>query len=311
MSQATTRILSILSLLRSRQTVSSVELASRLGVTERTVRRYVQLLEELGFVIERERGRYGGYRLGSTWVPNASLSDDEIVALIFGLLSLSKENGDLGLSVLTKLESSLSQDRREQLRALFSTLQFTESPLSEAPAGIVLIALGLAAQEGQRVRIRYRSPEGDVSERGVDPYGLVYFEEQWYLVGHCHLRQARRLFRLDRIASLRLLESTFQPPPGFDARVYLLESMSRLPGRWEVAVLLETTLAQAQRMIPQGLGTLTVRQEDVLLECSMNNLNWLARLLVSLDCPFTVQKPDQLRVELEMLAATILQMARR
>jgi predicted DNA-binding transcriptional regulator YafY len=274
---------------------------------------FVSHLEEWGFPIETVRGRYGGYRLPSSWMPATALSDDEIVALTFGLM-WSEGSGACRSApgaALSKLEPALPQGRRQQLRALFNSLQFAEYPMSSGPAGTLLIALGLAAQEGQRVQLRYRSFDGRSSERAVDPHGLVYFRRYWYLVGYCHLRGARRIFRLDRIASLGLRVETFQPPPRFDARAYLLESMVALPGTWDVAVVIEATLPQAQRQIPQGLGTLTAVSDGVLFECAINSLPFLARLLSRLDYPFTVHKPPELRSEIKTLALNLTRMAER
>jgi predicted DNA-binding transcriptional regulator YafY len=245
----------------------------------------------------------------------AALSDDELIALTVGLMSSEGGSDAYSRSIpgttLTKLAPALRQGRRQQLRALFNALQFAEYPLSSGPTGTVLIALGLAAQEGQRVCLRYLSYDGRASERDIDPYGLVYFRGFWYLVGYCHLRGSKRIFRLDRIASLGLRAATFQPPPRFDARAYLLESMIKLPGKWDVEVLIETTLSQAQRRIPQGFGTLSAVPEGVLFECSMSNLSFLARLLSRLDCPFTIRKPAELRSEIKALALNLMQMAER
>ena len=132
MSQTTANVLSTLEVLGSGRLVTSAELAERFNVSRRTVRRYIDILQENGFPVEAVRGRYGGYRLDTGWTPTAPLSDDEVAMLTIGLLAARGTSDDIAspvpASALSKLESALPRNRRDQLRALASSLHFAENP---------------------------------------------------------------------------------------------------------------------------------------------------------------------------------------
>src|SRR5690349_6876803 len=184
-----TRLLAALEIMQARSSVTATELARRLAVEPRSVRRYVMMLQDLGIPVEATRGRYGGYRLRPGFkLPPLMLSDDEALAVTLGLLAAQ----GLGLGgaepavdgALAKIERVLALALRERVRGL------REDWVSLFSA---------AAHNGQRVRMRYGPREGEESERALDPYGLVYRAGRWYVVGYCHLRRAVRVFRLDRV----------------------------------------------------------------------------------------------------------------
>lgn len=211
----TGRLLELLELLQGHPGLAGPELAARLEVDDRTLRRDVERLQDLGIPVVAKRGRYGGYRLLPGYrLPPLMLTDDEAVALVMGL-SASRH---LGLrtttpaidSVLAKLRRVLPTLLCEQVAALEQTLEFTWiTRQPAAPDTQVLLRLGQAATQHRAVQIDYRSWRGENTTREVEPYALVFHQGRWYLNGHDDRRNAVRVFRLDRISRLRLLDRRF------------------------------------------------------------------------------------------------------
>lgn len=312
-----TRVLTILEMLQSRQRLSGPELAARLEVNTRTVRRYITMLQDLGFPIEAERGRHGFYHLRPGFkLPPLMFTEDEALALTLGLLAARR----LGLIVsapavegaLAKIERALPQILQERVRAVQDTLSLTFPPIRTPPTSEMLLTLCGAAQQEQRVHLRYSTWQGEESERDVDIYGLVYRGGYWYSTGYCHLRQDLRVFRLDRILAVEMRPEIFTRPLDFDCVEHVMRSLSTTPTTWPVEILLETTLAEAQQMISPAVATLEEAPQGVMMRCSVGNLSWFAvDCLMRLDCPFIVLKPPELREELRQLATRIEHMAGR
>jgi predicted DNA-binding transcriptional regulator YafY len=303
----TTRVLTTLELLQSRPRLSGPELAERLDVDPRTVRRYVAMLQDLGIPVEAERGRHGAYRLRPGFkLPPLMFTDDEALALTLGLLAARR----LGLAVaapavegaLAKIERVLPPAVRDRVGAVQATLVTDLAPARAVPTSETLVTLSAGAQQGRRVRLRYRAWDGGETEREIDPYGVVFVTGRWFTVGYCHLRQNTRIFRLDRIQTAELRNETFARPADFDPLAYLEQTLPHAPGAWPVEVLLRTTLAEAKRLIPPTTATLDETPDGVLLRCVVQDLAWVARLLVSLDEPFVVHHPPELRDEIRQLA---------
>ncbi len=217
MSQPTNRILALLELLQAHGQLSGAEIARRLGVDRRTVRRYIAALEELGIPVTAERGAGGGYSLVAGFkLPPMLFTDDEALALSLGLLAASA----LGLgqtaagltSARAKLERVMPADLKRRLRAADETMQL-DLPASGPPAeGNVLAALSAAAQAQRTVHVGYEAADKRRTARDLDPYGLAYRGGCWYVVGFCHLRQGPRTFRVDRIASVARTSRSFARP---------------------------------------------------------------------------------------------------
>lgn len=304
----TTRVLTVLELLQSRQRMGGPELAARLEVNLRTVRRYITMLQDLGIPIQAERGRHGGYRLRPGFkLPPLMFTEDEALALTLGLLTARR----LGLAAaapavegaLAKVERVMPATLRERVRAVQDALVFAApAPDVTAPSEIVL-TLSAATQQGRRVNLRYRSWQAEETERAFDPYGLVYRAGRWYAAGYCHLRQGLRVFRLDRVVSAELREETFTRPAGFDSLNHVERAIASTPGTWTVEVLLDTTLERARRRVSPALATLTEAPSGVVLRCYAESLDWTAYILMGLDCPLVVRHPPELRDALRRLAA--------
>ncbi len=281
MNDPTSRVLTLLELLQANPRISGAELAARLGVDPRTVRRYAARLQDLGIPVQAERGRYGGYRLRPGYkLPPLMLTDQEATAVVVGLLAsqrLGLSTADLAVdSALAKLHRVLPAALRERTLAVRETLGFTFPPRqASAPATAAVLALAEAARQHRRVRLTYRSWRGEQTERDLDP------------------------------------PQTFAAPGDFDAVAHLTQSLARVPWRHRVEVLLEATLAEARRRIPPAVATLTEADGGVLLRARAERLDGMARLLAGLDWPFVVRTPAELRAELRELAGRLSALADR
>lgn len=319
MSHPASRVLGMLELLQTHHRLTGADLGARLGVDERTVRRYAGTLADLGIPVTANRGRYGGYRLSPGYkLPPLMLTDDEAVAVVLGLLAAEQ----LGLTTeapatsvaLAKIERMLPKALSERLSAVRESLGFTLRPRQEGtarPATATLLTLGAATRSRRRVSLTYRSWRGGVSLRQVDPYGLVFHAGRWYLAGHDHRRGEVRTFRLDRISAVETGTETFTVPEGFDAVAHVTRALAGVPYTWEVEVLLETDLDQARRRIPPSVAELTETADGVLLRCRANRLDGMAHMLAGLGWPFTVLRPDELRDSVAEYARQLAEMATR
>ncbi|MFC6880915.1 MULTISPECIES: helix-turn-helix transcriptional regulator [Actinomadura] len=315
MSHPTTRILTMLELLQAGQRVGGADLARRLGVDERTVRRYAARLDELGIPVVAERGRYGGYRLMPGYkLPPLMLTDDEATAVVLGLLAGRRLGlpGQATESALAKIQRVLPAALRERVQALQDTLGFTLAARdAAAPATAALLTLAAAARARRRVRLRYRSWRGDASERDLDPYGLVFHSGRWYVTGHDHRSGEVRTFRVDRVESAEPGTATFEDPGDTDPVGHVTRSLANVPYAHDVEVLLETTLDEARRRIPAAVATLTETAGGVLMTTGAEHLDGMARMLAGLGWPFVVHRPDSLRDHVRDLARTLDEQAGR
>jgi predicted DNA-binding transcriptional regulator YafY len=312
--QPTSRVLTALEMLESRPGITGPELAERLEVDRRTVRRYITTLQDLGVPVEGVRGRHGGYRLRPGYkLPPLMLTDDEALAVSLGLL-LSQR---LGLSInegssesaSSKLSRVLPIPLRDQARAIRDVVSMAYPESETLVESRKLGLLSSAAGQRRRVRLDYRTWRHIPSKRDVDPYGLVYLLQRWFLVGYCHLREDLRMFRLDRIESFRVLEDGFEPPEGFDCMAFAASSIGSMPGNWGVEVHLNLPLDASRELVPPTHGALEAHGDGTLYRCTSNDLDSTCRLLISLNCDFTIIAPDELRERLRHLARRLERMA--
>ena len=306
----TTRLLTVLELLQSRGRISGAELAERLEVDPRSVRRYVTMLQDIGIPISGERGRHGGYRLRPGFkLPPLMLTEDEALALTLGLITAHR----LGVAgatqafegALAKVDRVLPPAVRDQLRAVQQTLTYDVPYPATPPSAGSVFAFSSGVHEKRRVHIRYHSENGRETERDVDPYGLVYRNARWYAVGWCHLRTDVRVFRLDRVLEARLLEATFTPPENFDVQAELTRSLAAAYSEWTVEAILETTLEEARKRISAIVGTVEPHADGVLLCSRVDTLDWAAHYLMGLPWNVKVISPPELAQALRKLRGKI------
>ncbi|WP_394825495.1 helix-turn-helix transcriptional regulator [Pendulispora albinea] len=311
MSRPTTRVLAVLELLQTHGRMSGSQLAERLEIDRRTVRRYIAMLEELGIPITAERGRDGAYALVSGFkLPPLMFTDDEALALSIGLIAAR----GLGLaaavtavaSAQAKLERVLPDNVKRRVRAVDETVSLELSRAATPGDNGTLAALTAAAQSQTRVRLEYRTAQRDETRRDFDPYGLAYRGGRWYVVGMCHLRGSLRSFRLDRVEAVRPLDVRFIRPHGFDALEHVTLSLAKLPRAFSIEVLLETDIETARRALFPAAGVLEWTDEGTVLRSQADDIDWFARELAHLPFGFRIREPAALREAVEAHAGRLL-----
>jgi predicted DNA-binding transcriptional regulator YafY len=310
----TVRLLQLASLFQRRPSWTNAELAAELGVTDRTIRRDIDRLRELGYAIDATPGRHGGYRLrAGTVLPPLVLTDDEAVVLAIGLraaaLSGVAGSGGAAVSALAKLEELLPARLRARVAALGADVLSLGGAPGAGADPTVLAVLALACRRGERVALEYTDARGADSQRDVDPYRVVHAGRRWYVVAHDVRRDAWRTFRVDRIAKAEPLGGrvAFREAP--DAAALVAEAITTSVYRWVATVRLALPIERARGLVSPTVGQLTSAGPDTtLLRIGADDLDWLARYLVGLTCDLEVDQPAELVAALrrlgEQLAST-------
>jgi len=319
----TTRVLTVLELLQTHGILTGPQLAERLEVDGRTVRRYITMLGDLGVPVEAVRGRAGGYRLRPGYkLPPLMLSDDEALAVTLGLHAARR----IGLALaapavegsLAKLERVLPAPVRARVEAVLATL-VTDLPGptrgTVPPPAAIVATLGEAIRAGTRVRLRYAARDETVTGRDLDPYGLAYVSGRWFTAGWCHLRRDLRMFRLDRVRACEALPDTFTPPPGFDALTFVQRGLAMTPAAWSIEARLALPLAEAARRVPSAFADLAPDPADpeghTRLRCAANDLDYVAHELLGLCCGLEIVAPPELVDAFGRLAARAMGVVER
>jgi predicted DNA-binding transcriptional regulator YafY len=252
MAETTTRILSLLGLLQAHRQWSGPELADRLSVTERTLRRDVERLRELGYRVDAVRGPLGGYRLeAGGQLPPLLLSENEAVTMAIGLRVAAQQglvDGELTTqSALAKFEQVLPAALRRRVNALATHLQ-AETPRTPSVSQELLGTLALACRDSERIRFSYEDGRGEHTDRVAEPHALVVARRNWFLVCWDVRRNDWRTFRLDRMSRLFGTRLRFEPRalPGGDAAAYVAASVASVRNRFSMDVVLDMPLAAAR-----------------------------------------------------------------
>src|SRR6185436_13406898 len=287
MAHPTTRVLAVLELLQSHGQMGGAELARRVDVDRRTLRRYIAMLEEMGIPITTEQGRYGGYRLVPGYkLPPMMFTDEEAQALSLGLIAAR----GLGLadaapaieSVQAKLDRVLPSAPKRTVAALRESVALQMGgPRATADARLLRV-LSESAQMRRTAALRYRAADGALTSRDFDVYGNIFRSGRWYVVGHCHLRQGLRTLRLDRVAHAELRDLPFTRPDNFDAGEYLNRALASVPRGVPTELYLHTDLECARRELFNGLGVPEADGDGVVVRGYCDELDWYARELMRL-----------------------------
>ena len=312
----TARLLELLELLQGQPLLTGREIADRLEIDPRTVRRYVGALQELGIPVEGQRGVGGGYRIRPGYrLPPLMLTDDEAVTVALGVQAA----GRLGLSgsaeaadgALLKIRRVLPDGLRRRVEALEATLDFTSRARKVAPVrGGTVLLLADVIRRRRRVRGTYRAFSGEGTRRELSPHGLVVHSGRWYLAAHDHLRDDLRTFRVDRMRRLRaIVEAAVDPPAGFDAVAYVSTSLARVPWHWEVEVVLDLPVDEAVRRVPATLAELIDEDGTTVLRMRVGSLDWMATVLAGLGCDFAIRAPEELRASVRALGERLARSA--
>jgi predicted DNA-binding transcriptional regulator YafY len=252
MSNVATRLLSLILLLQSRSSWKAAELASELNVSERTVHRYMLMLDEMGIPLYSERGPYGGFSLVRGYkLPPLLFTAEEATVLYMGANLVREVWGrtyeDAVTAVTAKLDNVLPDDLRQEVaRARQSLVVGGLTARDYRPWEATIHKLRQCIGDRRCALLSYRAfARQDDTDRVVEPYALTLQWGLWYLVGFCHLRQALRTFRVDRIQEVRPLEEHFSMPRDFSVREYLERTM--FEPNYRVVVHLESGAASEVR----------------------------------------------------------------
>ena len=305
------RLLELLSLLQTRRDWPGQELARRLEVSGRTIRRDIERLRDLGYPVDALPGPAGGYRLhAGLAMPPLLLSDDEAVAIAVGLRTAAGAGVDgieeTALRALVKLEQVLPGHLRGRVNALqriTTTLTYSGGPSVDPEA---LTTIAAACREQERLRFDYTTRDGTASRRQVEPHSLVHLGRRWYLVAFCCDRQDWRSFRVDRLERASPAGRRFEPrePPGGDPAAYVAASLSGTPHRYEAHVTLHASEPDVRARTRHLWGTLEpIDDASCTYRTGDDSLDWLAMRIGMLGVPFDVHAPDELAARCRELSA--------
>ncbi|WP_190144915.1 helix-turn-helix transcriptional regulator [Streptomyces glebosus] len=328
MSRPTGRVLTLLELLQSGGTRTVAELADRLGVEGRTVRRYVNQLIDLDVPVESVRGRYGGYRLAPGYrLPPLMLSDDEALAVLLGLIAgrragLRTTERTASETATAKIRRVLPKHLARRLDTLLESLAFTDQPGEfAAPDAGVLLTLADAVRHRRPVSLRYTDRNGRRSERTLHAYGIVAHAGRWYVTGTDAGIGEDRTFRLDRLTDARTLPGSFEVPEGPDPAQRVLSGFATAEYRHEVTLRIHGTVEQIRAHLPASVASLeeyepTADQDPaperwLRVRLRAERLDWLPPTLASIDRPFVIERPAELRDLVVALADRLTSCARR
>ncbi len=302
MIQTSARLLQLLSLLQVRREWTGPALAHRMGVTERTVRRNIDKLRNLGYPIHASPGIAGGYQLGAgAQLPPLLLDDNEALAVALGLNSVAAGPvagiGEASVRALAKVEQVLPS----RLRPKFAMLKAAVTTLPSNAASVdpqQLTVVSAAISDRRQISFEYVKSDGEASRRLVEPYRLVDTGRRWYLVAWDVEREDWRTFRADRFASLpgERRKYTPRPLPAEDLAAYVQQSITRSPYRFDVVVRLRAPLAEVAAVVSSQYATLTADgPEATILRSGWDNLAAPAAYLAALDLDFEILEPEEFR----------------
>ncbi|HEY6775403.1 MAG TPA: YafY family protein [Thermoleophilaceae bacterium] len=311
MTETSSRLLTLLSLLQARRDWPGSELAHRLEVSGRTIRRDVERLRGLGYPVESLTGPAGGYRLrAGTAMPPLLLDDDEAIAIAVGLRTAARASvtgiEETSVRALVKLEQVLPAHLRRRVRAL-------QSATTTLPAGgptvdpQTLTVIAAACRDFECVRFAYRGRDGIASRREVEPHSLVNLGRRWYLAAWDRGRQDWRTFRVDRLRGPASTGVRFAPRdlPAKDAAAYVSQSLSAAPNRYEARITVHAPAEVVRRNVPSYWGTIEpIDEHRCEYRTGDDDLAWLALRVAMLTVDFDVNEPPE-------LAEHLLQLARR
>jgi predicted DNA-binding transcriptional regulator YafY len=301
MLETSARLLRLLSLLQSRRAWAGPELAERLGVGVRTIRRDVERLRRLGYPVHAAPGVAGGYRLGAgAELPPLLLDDDEAVAVAVGLRTAAGGSvagiEETSVRALAKLEQVLPAHVRRRVNALqaFTVPAPGSGPTVDAD---VLATIAAACRDHEGLRFAYRSHDASATRRRVEPHRLVHLGRRWYLLAFDLDRDDWRTFRVDRIGKPLSAGARFAPRrlPADDVAAYVSRAMSSARDRYQARVILHAPIAALQRKVPATYGSLEpIDDETCMLHTGSDWLGGLAVYIAEIGVDFTVVEPPEL-----------------
>jgi predicted DNA-binding transcriptional regulator YafY len=301
-------MLELLALLQARHHWRGDDLAQRLDVSDRTLRRDIERLRELGYPVEATRGLDGGYQLGAGGrLPPLLLSEDEAVAAAIGLRNAAGQPiggiADAAISALIKITQLLPPRLRSEAEAIATAVSAPTSQFEDIALD-TLSTLARSSRDNERLRFAYRKYSGAAGDRHVEPHHVVPLGRRWYLIAWDLDRTDWRTFRLDRITEPRPTGRRFDPRPlpAPDPATYVTESIASIPTTHHVEVAVEAPLQTVQGVLGPW-GTATTEGPDITrIEMDVDDLSWPVMFLAALNANVHHAEPPELRTLLQQLA---------
>jgi predicted DNA-binding transcriptional regulator YafY len=314
MAETTERVLRLLGLLQQRPVWTGPELAERLGVTTRSIRRDVERLRALGYPVNAARGVGGGYQLGrGRGLPPLLLDDTEAVAVAVSLRMAAGGTvsgaSEAALRTLAKLDQVMPPKLRGEVRAIHEATQTLEYGQITVD-GDALLVLARAVRDTVRVRFAYESRDGTPTSRTVEPAGLVATGRRWYLMAYDVDRDDWRTFRMDRMRAVKATTWRFVERDHDDPAAYVQRSVASAAYRFQARIVVHAPLAEVQgRTSARSVVLSAIDDETTLLEAGAETPYGLAFHLSFLGWEFEVQEPAGLRTALAEMGGRALRAA--
>jgi predicted DNA-binding transcriptional regulator YafY len=316
MTTTSSRLLELLALLQARRAWSGGELAHRLEVSRRTIRRDIERLRDLGYPVESLAGSTGGYRLrAGTAMPPLLLDDEEAIAIAVGLRTAARASvtgiEETAVRALVKLEQVLPAHLRRRVSALSAA---TIAPPVDGPTVDPqhLTAIAAACRDTERLRFAYISRDGTESRRHVEPHSLVNLGRRWYLLAWDCAREDWRTFRVDRVDRPASTGVRFSPRPlpAGDAATHVRRSISGAPYRYEARVTLHAGADEIAGRLPVHWGAVeAIDAGSCTYRTGDDDLRWLALRIAMLGVDFEVHEPPELTEHLQELGRRLTRAA--
>jgi predicted DNA-binding transcriptional regulator YafY len=299
------RMLQLLSLLQTHRYWSGPELAGRLEVSDRTLRRDVDRLRNLGYPVHAVRGVAGGYQLqAGAAMPPLLLDDEEAVAIVVGLQAAAggmvqgiEETSVRALGKVVQVMPPRLRRRVEALAAYTVPAVLSDSAGGPRFDAEVLGVLAQACRDDERVGFGYRTRDGDAMDRSVEPHRLVCVGRRWYLVAWDLARHDWRSFRLDRMTGAATTGVRFRPRelPGGDAAEFVKSGLRSVPQRHHVSVRVHTTADVVRRAVGRWGAVEELSDDACRLTMDVDDLAWPLFVVAGLDADFEIEGPEELR----------------
>ena len=303
MTEDSGRLLQLLALLQARRDWPGVELADRLGVSGRTIRRDVERLRKVGYPVDSLTGPAGGYRLrAGTAIPPLLLDDEEAIAIAVGLRTAARSAvggiEETALRALVKLEQVLPAHLRRRVQAISAATSVLPSSGGPSVDAQVLTLLAAACRDHELVRFAYRGRDGATSRRTVEPHALVALNRRWYVVAFDPGRGGWRTFRVDRTEGLSAGGARFRERvlPGRDPVAFVQRGLREVVHRYEARVVYHAPVDVVRRGAPREFAALEPLGPDACtIRLGDDELDWLALRIAITGVPFSVEGPPELR----------------
>jgi predicted DNA-binding transcriptional regulator YafY len=313
MANTSARMLRLLSLLQTHRYWPGMELADRLEVSARTLRRDVDRLRELGYPVDAARGVAGGYQLqAGAAVPPLLLDDDEAVAIAVGLRTAAagavagfEETSVRALAKVIQLLPPRLRKRIDALQAATSPGIFGDGPSIDATA---LTTIAMACRGEERLRFGYTTRDGDTATRLVEPHRLVSLGRRWYLICWDLDRADWRSFRVDRLTEPAATGARFRPReiPGGDFVAWIRARLAAVPNRYAVSVLIGANADRVRLVTGHWATVQEVTADSCRLRMNVDDLTWPVMILGVVGAHFTIESPDELHDKVRTAGEVLL-----